>query len=131
MVTSKSVKKKKKEKKWIAGAFVFSGRPEPTWSVNKKLIYELEKVWNSIEHTSPDRFPSPSPPILGYRGCFVREYDTNTNHGWFVYKSAVTLEMNDSSELRFDRHCKFERLLLFSAPQGVLPDYCPKYEKNK
>jgi hypothetical protein len=118
MVTSKSVKKKKKEKKWIAGAFVFSGRPDPTWSVNKKLISELENVWNSISRS--EKFPSQSPPILGYRGCFVREYDTN--HGWFVYKSAVTLQINGSSETRSDRQYKFEALLLSSAPQGILPD---------
>jgi|SRR5687767_6372192 len=128
MVTSKSVRRKKKEKKWIAGAFVFSGRPDPTWFVGKKLINELENVWNSLERTPSDKFPSPSPPILGYRGCFIREYN-NTNHGWLAYKSVVILQMNGSSESRTDRQCKFETLLLSSAPQGILPDYCPKYEK--
>ena len=118
MVTSKLIRKKEK---WIAGAFVFSGRPDPTWSVNRKLVKKLENIWNLLE-TLPDKFSSSPPPTLGYRGCFVRDNDSNRE--WFVYGVIVTLKMNDSSESRLDRQYRFEKLLLSSAPIGLLPPYC-------
>jgi hypothetical protein len=112
----------RKKEKWIAGAFVFSGRPDPTWSVNRKLVKKLENIWNLLE-TLSDKFSSPPPPpILGYRGCFVRNNDSNRE--WLVYGVVVTLKMNDSSESRLDRQYRFETLLLSSAPIGLLPPYC-------
>jgi hypothetical protein len=110
----------RKKEKWIAGAFVFSGRPDPTWSVNRKLVKKLENIWNLLE-TLSDKFSSP-PPTLGYRGCCVRNNDSNRE--WFVYGVVVTLKMNDSSESRLDRQYRFETLLLSSAPIGLLPPYC-------
>jgi hypothetical protein len=61
MVISKSTKKKEK---WIARAFCFSGRPDPTWVVRKSVIKQLEKIWDSLEPQSV-KFPI-SPPNLGY-----------------------------------------------------------------
>jgi hypothetical protein len=109
----------RKKEKWIAGAFVFSGLPDPTWSVNRKLVKKLENIWNLLE-TLSDKFSSP--PTLGYRGCFVR--NNNANREWFVYGVVVTLKMNDSSESRLDIQYRFEKLLLSSAPIGLLPPYC-------
>jgi hypothetical protein len=125
MVISKLAKKK--EKQWIAGAFCFSGRPDPTWPVNnKKLVKQLEKIWNSLEPLS-DEIP-PSPPILGYRGCFVR--DNNSHREWAVYNKAVTLEIDGgNSETRLDRQGTFEKLVLSSAPKGVLPAFCFKQQQ--
>ena len=125
MAISKPIRKKKNEK-WIAGALVFSGRPDPTWPVNKRMIKELDKVWNSLERTASDKFPTP--PILGYRGYFVRE--NNTNHEWYGYKDVVILQRDGSSESRIDRQGKFQTLLLSSAPPGILPDYCLKHRED-
>jgi hypothetical protein len=119
MVISKLAKKKEK---WIAGAFCFSGRPDPTWPVNKKLIKQLKKIWNSLGPLSDDIHPSP--PILGYRGCFVR--DNNIHREWSVDDGVVTLETEGNSETRLDRQSTFEKLLLSSAPKGVLPAFCFK-----
>ena len=71
MATSKSIRN---NEKWIARAYCFSGRPDPTWPVSKNLIKQLEKIWNSLEPSS-DKIPA-SPPILGYRGCFVTVYES-------------------------------------------------------
>jgi hypothetical protein len=116
MVISKLAKKKEK---WIAGAFCFSGRPDPTWPVNKKLMKQLEKIWNSLEPLSDEIPPSPN---LGYRGCFV--IDNNIHREWSVYDRAVKLETDGNSETRLDRQGTFEKLLLSSAPKGVLPAFC-------
>ena len=49
MVISKSARSQTKEK-WIAGAYIFSGRPDPIWSVSRETVQELEKVWESLEN---------------------------------------------------------------------------------
>jgi hypothetical protein len=117
MVTSKSTKKKEI---WIA--YCFSGRPDPTWPVNKKLIKEFEKIWNSLEPPSEKLLPA---PILG---CFVRSNDSNRE--WLVYDGSVTLKTHHGSESRLDRQHIFEELLLSSAPRGILPDFCFKHENS-
>jgi hypothetical protein len=126
MVISKSIKKKKeKEKqKWIAGAFVFSGRPDPTWPVNNKLIKQLEKIWNSLEPLT-DKYPSPS--ILGYRGCFVRN---NVDREWFAYGGVVIFKRDNRSESRLDRQSTFEKSVLSSAPPNLLPSYLVQIRKS-
>ena len=49
MVISKSARSQTKEK-WIAGVYIFSGRPDPIWSLNRETVEELEKVWESLEN---------------------------------------------------------------------------------
>lgn len=112
MVTSRS---NKKTEEWVAGAFVFSGRRDPTWTVDKKTVKQLEKIWDSLESLKEKTLSAPS---LGYRGCFLRSID---NREWFVYNEVVTLKIGDSSKSRFDKNRMFEKLLLKSAPEGLLP----------
>jgi len=90
------------------------------------LIKKLERIWNSLEPLS-DKNPA-SPPILGYRGCFVTD---NLNREWFVYDLGVTLKINGKSESRMDRQQIFEKLLLSSAPLGTLPAICFRLEKTE
>ena len=116
MVISKSARSHTKEK-WIAGAYIFSGRPDPIWSVSREKVQELEKVWDSFENAEAARS---SPPALGYRGCFVRDGDKNRE--WYAYRVDVSLQSNGNTELRIDNNCRFETLVLSSAPQGTLPE---------
>jgi hypothetical protein len=118
MVISKSTKN---EGKWIARAFCFSGRPDPTWVVQKNVIEQLEMIWNSLEPQSVRS--SISPPILGYRGCSLTD---NINHEWSVYDGHVTLKVNGKSDSRLDRNETFEKVLLSSSPPGTLPAFCFK-----
>jgi hypothetical protein len=113
MAISKSSKKIKKQK-GIARAIIFSGRPDPSWPVTNTLLKQLENIWNSLEVTEK----IPSSPTLGYRGCLLKD---NINREWFVYKDFIRLSINGVSETRLDRHTKFEKLLLSSAPVGLLP----------
>jgi hypothetical protein len=120
MVISKSTKKKEK---WIARAFCFSGRQDPTWVVRKNVIKQLEKIWNSLE---PQSVKGPiSLPILGYRGSSLTD---NINHEWFVYDGRVTLKVNGKSDSRLDRNEIFEKVLLSSSPPGTVPAFCFKLE---
>jgi hypothetical protein len=126
MVISKSIKKKKEEdkQKCIAGVLVFSGRPDPTWPVNNKLIKQLEKIWNSLE---PLTYKYPSPPSLGYRGSFVRN---NIDCEWFAYGGVVIFKRDNRSESRLDRQSTFEKLVLSSAPPNLLPSYLVQIRKS-
>jgi hypothetical protein len=100
---------------WIAGAFVFSGRPDPTWPIAPELARELKAIWDTLP---PWEAPLPSPPSLGYRGCFVRDPAGRT---WTAFQEAVTLSANGVSETRRDDDRRFERIVLGSAPEGTLP----------
>ena len=108
-------KSNKKAKECIGGASIFSGRPDPTWDVGVELVKKLEKMWKSFERWTG---VPPAAPPLGYRGCFLR---CKPNIEWFAYKGIVTLKTPEGSESRIDKDKNFERLLLSSAPKGLLP----------
>lgn len=112
MGTSKS---NKKFKECIGGAFIFSGRPDPVWNVMEEVAKRLEKIWMSLEHWTGGH---PSAPPLGYRGCFLR---CKPDIEWFAYEGVVMLKTAEEYESRIDKDKNFERLLLSSAPDGLLP----------
>ena len=99
----------------IARALVFSGRPDPTWKIEEPIVKELEKIWDSLVpmHGEP---PSASP--LGYRGCLIK---CKSDIEWFVYKNLVTLKKRGKTESRDDNYRKFEKLVISSAPQELVP----------
>jgi hypothetical protein len=111
MATSRS----SSENGWIAGASVFSGRHDPTWPIPTKIVEQLERIWDSLARWEG---PLPSPPALGYRGCFVRGTAGRT---WTAFGGAVTQSRNGSSESRRDDVRAFELTTLASAPEGTLP----------
>lgn len=100
---------------WIGGASVFSGRPDPIWSVDRDVARRLEEIWDSLEPWSGEQS---TPPILGYRGCFLRAPE---GHAWLAHGELVTLEAAGGPDSRRDRARAFELLLLSSAPEGMLP----------
>jgi hypothetical protein len=112
MATSKS---SKQATRWTAGALIFSGRPDPTWTIDQRTARRLEKLWASLP---PWPGPVPGGPVLGYRGCFVKSSDSRE---WFTYGGVATLRAHGSSESRRDKDQRFEKLLLTSAPKGIIP----------
>jgi hypothetical protein len=108
MATSRSAS----ERGWIAGAYVLSGRPDPTWPVARDVAEELLAIWESLPATGA----TASPPALGYRGVFVRDPE---GHIWTAYREVVTLE----GETHRDEERRFERAVLASAPSGAVPPF--------
>src|SRR5215468_2042856 len=108
MATSKS------RKHWIAGAYIYSGRRDPTWPASKSLVRKLQQLWKTL----PPSREKPGPPGLGYRGAFLRAPD---NREWLAFNGNVILTTPASSESREDTNREFERCLLNSAPTGALP----------
>ena len=112
MATSKS---SKQATSWTAGALIFSGRPDPGWTIDQRTAKRLEMLWASLPRWSG---PVPSAPPLGYRGCFVKDPEMRE---WLAYGGVVTLRTQGSSESRRDKDRRFEELLLASAPKGIIP----------
>lgn len=102
-------------KECIAGALIFSGRPDPTWNVSETVVKKLEKIWNRLSGWGD---ALPSAPPLGYRGCFIK---CKPDMEWFAYNGVVTMKTVKGHESRTDKNRAFERLLLDSAPEGTLP----------
>jgi hypothetical protein len=111
MATSRSTS----ESGWIAGAFVFSGRPDPTWPISSDMAAELVAIWESLV---PSDDTAPTVPALGYRGCFVSDPASRT---WTAFHELVTLSSETGSATRRDDDRRFERTVLASAPGGTLP----------
>lgn len=110
MATSKSPE----SKDWIAGVYLYSGRRDPTWPASKSLVSKLQELWETLP-------PSPENPVpsgLGYRGAFLR---ASNNREWLAFRGIVSLTAPSGSESRKDPNHQFERSLLNSAPNGILP----------
>ena len=109
------LKSNKRQQEFIAGAYVFSGRPDPEWNVREEIVNKLKQIWNSLEMEAGKHEPAPS---LGYRGCYLR-YKPDIE--WFVYSGVVTKKTAKGHESRVDNNRRIERLILSSAPEGILP----------
>jgi hypothetical protein len=101
---------------YLAGASIFSGRPDPTWTVSQNVAERLKALWDSLR--SPAR-TQPQPQPLGYRGCYLK--DTAEEREWVAYKGVVTLKTSTGDEARREENREFESLLLKSAPRGLIP----------
>lgn len=100
-----------------AEALVFSGRPNPTWTVAEGVVKKLEEIWRSLAPALPEM---PPPPPLGYRGCLLR---CGPDLEWLAYKGTVMRKTGTKREYRQDADREFEKLLLGSAPPGSLPAF--------
>ncbi len=98
-----------------ATAFVFSGRPDPSWDVPAEVVARLEALW--AKSTVTDSVPAP--PILGYRGSVLR---IDQGAEYRAFGGVVTRQRGQGEESRLDAGREFERLLVSTAPEGLLPD---------
>jgi hypothetical protein len=102
---------------WVAGALIYSGRPDPTWRISQRVAKKLQEIWGSLSG-SQQRFETPSGG-LGYRGSFVRGPG---HREWVAFNGLVSLTTPAGAEVRSDPVMKFEKALLSSAPKGLLPE---------
>lgn len=101
---------------WLAGATLFSGRPDPVWPVHEARAAELQERWESL---APARAPAPVARNLGYRGCFLRRPPHDC---WFAFDGVITHTSRDRVEARHDAGRVLEKLILATAPAGMLPE---------
>jgi hypothetical protein len=101
---------------WSARAELFAGRANPGWEVPPEVASRLEAIWTSLEPADPGS--APRPPALGYRGVAVTDPEGRERR---AFGGLVTLADAGGVVARRDPDRAFERALLSSAPEGVLP----------
>jgi len=97
--------------KCIAWASVFSGRPDPEWSLDDETLGFVERTWETLK---PSLEQQPTSPILGYRGCYIKCPEGNE---WFIYKTFVKLNIKGDVVIKYDANMELERKLINSAPK--------------
>jgi hypothetical protein len=104
---------------WTAGASVFSGRPDPEWTLSEAGGARLEALWSALEPLAGE---APAPPPLGYRGCWAQA--PGGARRFTAYRGAVTRADPSKAtlEVRGDPARAFERLVLQSAPHPGVSD---------
>jgi hypothetical protein len=96
---------------------VYSGRPNPTWSISKRVAKKLQELWESLP-ASAEKWET-RPGGLGYCGSFVRGPG---HRQWMAFNGVVSLTTPAGVEVRKDPARKFEKTLLSSAPKGLFPE---------
>jgi hypothetical protein len=97
---------------------VYSGRPDPEWTVDAEAVQRLDAVWAGLSPVTPQS----SEPKLGYRGIELRQDD---GVAYLANAGFVTRSGGSESETRADAGREFERTLIATAPAGVLPPGLP------
>jgi hypothetical protein len=99
-----------------ARACLFSGRPDPTWTLDRDRVEQLLRIWAELESTTRDLPPAPP---LGYRGIIVNV----PGRGRFHVYGGVALRRPDDAggEMRLDIDRRLERAALATAPSDTLP----------
>lgn len=101
-----------------ATAFVFSGRPDPVWEISDAELRDLERLWNELPQVAGQVAGDPT-PALGYRGCRIL---WEGREEFLARGGIVTRERRGVVEHRRDAARTFERAVLRTAPQGLLPN---------
>lgn len=100
----------------VGTALVFSGRPDPEWRVPALAVRQLRTVWSTL---AAGAAALPAVPPLGYRGVVMR---CRSGDAWHASHGVVAhTPSSGAAEYRADPERTFERLLLSTAPAGVLP----------
>lgn len=96
---------------------VFSGRPNPVWSLTATEAAELLAMTLSLQVVA-----APPPPFdgLGYRGIVVRN-SVDPEWSLVAFRDTVRIITLEGSEVRSDPDAKIERWLLGTAGDAVDP----------
>lgn len=93
---------------------LYSGRPDPVWTVSERDAASLARIWSRL---LPHADQVVRPPALGYRGCCI----SGPGGEWCAYGGVVTHTDAERNEARSDADREFERAVLASAPSDLLP----------
>jgi hypothetical protein len=94
---------------------VFSGRPDPTWTVPDEVGEDLADWWLRLRPAGGR--PADLGPVLGYRGVVLRD-----PHGseWSAFSGVVSCSAPGSLD-RADPDRAWERAVLRTAPPDTVP----------
>jgi len=95
---------------------VFSGRPNPTWTLTNEQTFLFLNDVSQIK-TTTDNLQNYPEKILGYRGFVVDEKGDKdlTLKSFDIYNGAIKVVSNDSSYFLKDKYFQLEKWLLQTA----------------
>jgi hypothetical protein len=105
---------------WTVQVDLFSGRPNPAWTLSEAQVRNLLEIWDGLEPADPAG--TEQSPRLGYRGFTLAG---PCDERWIAAAGVVTHASSGPTpklERRSDPPRRFEGALLHSAPAGVLDD---------
>jgi hypothetical protein len=103
---------------WTAGAFVFSGRPNPFWQLDSAHVAQLMAIWAELKPAAEALAAEDAGAHLGYTGCYI---SNDAGDRWTARDALVIHQRAETVEERDDPLRRFERAVLQSAPSGSLP----------
>ncbi len=104
---------------------IFSGRPDPEWTIDESILDEMEQLWAALTPADSElRIPSK----LGYRGFQIYR---NGDEKWLVYGEMVMRTVRKQLEVRIDSDKSLEKMLLSTAPGGLDLDKLIEEETDK
>ncbi|MFN8290475.1 MAG: hypothetical protein U0U70_09470 [Chitinophagaceae bacterium] len=96
-----------------AEAFLFSGRPNPRWKLNKAQQRTWRQYW---EEAPRGERQANRLPVLGYSGCLL-QYDEHSY--WIIFNGCVSFYEKDKVTNKKDINQQMEQWLLGTAPGEV------------
>lgn len=100
---------------WSAGARLYSGRVDPSWSVDAARARAAVVLFRTL---APSTRVHPAGGGVGYRGCWLRAPDGTS---WVAANGLAAERAAGHDEVREDGERAFENAILATAPEGVLP----------
>jgi len=97
---------------------IFSGRPDPTWHVSTARADELLGIWSGLSVVADGATDGLKASRLGYAGSRLAN---NRGDTWLARDERVFSRIDATAECRSDPARRFERMLLSTAPAGMLP----------
>lgn len=100
--------------KLIATAFIFSGRKDPEWMLNKKQAAQWMKLWQQASLSDKEAV---LPSVLGYRGCKLKENELSY---WQLFNGLVSHYSKEGVISKEDTGKQMETFLMNTAPAEVM-----------
>src|SRR5262245_17453233 len=91
---------------WAARVLVYSGRPDPTWTLDPTDVADLRAIWDGLP---PGRASQLRTSRLGYRGVMVLD---PSGPIWTASGETVEWAWRGGIEVRRDPDRRFERRVL-------------------
>ncbi|MCE1165055.1 MAG: hypothetical protein LWX07_06610 [Bacteroidetes bacterium] len=102
------------KEKWICRALIFSGLKDPEWKITAS---EAEEILSALDTENKTDDFALEEDVSGYRGCVLK---SPGGVYWRAFNGVV--KVNDNGKIFFciDVGRKFEKLLIGSAPAGII-----------
>ncbi|MGC8859533.1 MAG: hypothetical protein ACP5P3_10580 [Ignavibacteria bacterium] len=110
--------------KWVCQAdFSIGDEENCRWKVSKDIASKLLTEWKKLKTTF--EAPAEKSVFLGYKGTRLIG---SGNIEFYSHGETVTLKKGNIIETKQDRRRRFEKIMLSTAPKGIIPQALYMFE---